>query len=319
VAAIALFGAAGTPASAASTAWLPVYASNFPDPTVLNNGGSYYGFATQTGKENIDQAVSADGIHWSASTVNAMPNLPSWGEDGAFVLGAGTNWAPSVAYNPTTKQFVMFTAVLDKKYSPAKHCISKAVSSTPAGPYVDSSSTPFLCQPAQGGTIDPDIYIDSRTGNAYLYVKNAGNAAGVPDHLWVQGLTASFTPAGSLKELLSIDQGWQGRTIEGPSMAVINGKYFLFYAGNSYASSKYAIGYATCSSAMGPCTDNPKNPLITSSGSMLGPGSPSFYTNEGGQQKMVFGAWYKTVGSIRAMYQASLALSNGQIVVTAQQ
>ena len=260
---------------AATNSWKPVYATNFADPTVLNYGGRYYGFATKT-RVNITSAVSSDGIHWARSSVNALPKLPKW--------GGGSTWAPSVAYDSNSKKFVMFYAVLDK----GKHCISKAVASSPAGPYADTSSAPFLCQPSLGGSNDPDIFIDSN-GKAYLYVKNAGDAGHTYDALWAQPLSASFTPQGSLTRLLKTDQSWQGRTIEGPGMVKIGGKYFLFYAGNGWNSSRYAIGYAICNSPTGPCHEGPKNPLIASKGSMLGPGSPAFYTDKG-KQKMVFAA-----------------------------
>src|SRR5581483_3563584 len=264
-----IFGAVGVyflVVSQAASTWNPVYSTNFADPWVLNYSGQYFGFATESGGNNITSAISADGLHWSKSPTDALPRLPSW-------ASGGQNWAPTVVYDPSTNNFVMFYAVLDNKLSPRRHCISRAVSSSPEGPYIDSSSGPFLCQASQGGSNDPGVFYDS-DGKAYLYVKNAGDAAGVTDSLWVQPLTSSMTATGSLTKLLTQDQSWQGRTIEGPGMVKLGGKYFLFYAGNSWSTSRYAIGYAVCNSPLGPCTEGPHNPVLATTGSMLGPGSP---------------------------------------------
>lgn len=310
--------AALAPGSAATTQpWHPVYTADFPDPTVLYHGGRYYAFATQTDERNVNGAVSTDGLHWRSTSADALPSLPGWVVPGTPVADDGKTWAPSVIYNPTTKRFVMFYAALDNDYSPPKHCIGKAVSRTAAGPYRDTSTTPFLCQPDLGGTIDPDVYINPNTGRAFLYVKNAGNAAGLPDYIWVQRLTATFAATGPLTRLLAVDQPWQGRTIEGPTMSKFRGHFFLLYAGNTYTTRRYAIGYATCRTPYGPCTDNPANPLIATSGTMRGPGSPAFFTTPRGVHKIVFAAWYRTVKSIRAMYQARLTMRNGRLRVAA--
>jgi hypothetical protein len=293
-------------ASQAATIWDPVYGTNFPDPTVLNYNGQYYGYSTSSGGINIPTAVSSDTVHWSGGP-NALPNLPVW--------ATGNPWAPSVTYDSSSKQFIMFYAIPDTQMS-NKRCIGKAVASSPTGPFIDSSSSAFLCQPSLGGSIDAAVFTDS-DGSNYLYVKNAGDSSGQADSLWVQPLTATFTPTGTLTQLLSTDQSWQGRTIEGPGMLKLGGKYFLFYAGNNYDSSSYAIGYAVCNSAVGPCTDGPNNPLIASQATMLGPGSPAFFTNNSGQVVMDFAAWYGSVGSERDMYEATITLSGSQPIATA--
>ena len=57
--------AAAPPAAAAN--WAPVHAGDFPDPSVLSWGGSYYGFATQnfaaSGQTiNVQVSTSIDGV-----------------------------------------------------------------------------------------------------------------------------------------------------------------------------------------------------------------------------------------------------------------
>jgi beta-xylosidase len=298
--------------------WRPVYRANFPDPTALYYAGRYYAFASQTDSAIITSAVSADGIHWKPSAVAAMPKVPSWVLRATPVADNGKTWAPSVTYDRTTQHFVMFYAALDDEYSPPEHCIGMAVSDRPAGPYRDHSTAPFLCQPSLGGTIDPNVYINPATGKAFLYVKNAGDWVDQPDAIWVQRLTFAFEPSGPLTQLLALDQPtWQGRTIEGPTMAKFDHTFFLLYAGNTYTTSRYAIGYAKCRTPYGPCFDDQRNPLIATTGSMRGPGSPAVYRTRYGRQKIVFAAWFRRVHSIRAMYEATISAPHGWLRVTA--
>ena len=66
VASVAL--AAAPPAGAAN--WAPVHAGDFPDPSILQWRGVYYGFATQNFAApsqtiNIQVSTSSNGVDWS--------------------------------------------------------------------------------------------------------------------------------------------------------------------------------------------------------------------------------------------------------------
>ena len=67
----------------------PVIAANFPDPSFINVGGTYYAFATNNGAQNIQVATSPDFAAWTVTGSDALPNLPSWSI-------AGNVWAPDV-------------------------------------------------------------------------------------------------------------------------------------------------------------------------------------------------------------------------------
>jgi len=58
-------------------------------------------------------------------------------------------------------------------------CLGRAVAASPAGPFIDRSSDPVVCQASLGGDIDPDVFRDSN-GRVYLLWKNDGNCCGVP-------------------------------------------------------------------------------------------------------------------------------------------
>ena len=97
--------------------------------------------------------------------------------------------------------------------------------------------------------------------------------------------------AGTPTALLTPTQSWQGGVVEGPDMLVSGGQYQLFYAGNNWQTSAYAIGVATCSGPLGPCTDDSNQPLVASDSTMSGPGGPSVFTDTQGNLWIAFAAW----------------------------
>ncbi len=271
---------------------------------VLHANGMYYAYSTQVGLLNVPVVTSTNGLQWSSSVGDAMPTLPSWA---AF----GATWAPTVAKN-ASGQYVMYYAALDT--ATRTECIGEADSGSPAGPFVDGNSGPVICDPANGGDIDPDIFVDPNTGQNYLIWKLNANVVGEPTSLWATTLSPNLTINGTPSHLLTDDQSWQAGNIEGPAMIEQDGTYYVFYSANDYDSADYAIGYATCTSPLGPCTDSVNNPVIVSSGAMAGPGGPSPYFGPTGLE-LGFSAWDGTVGygdgGYRAMYTASVTFQHG--------
>ena len=208
---------------------------------------------------------------------------------------------------------MFFTA---KDAASRAQCIGEAKSSSPAGPFLDGNSNPVICDPHEGGDIDPDIFTDAATGLNYLIWKVNGNVVGGSTSLWSVTMSPDFEITGTPRELLSDDQVWQAGDIEGPNMIEQNGTYYLFYGANAYFSPRYAIGYATCSSPLGPCFDSPNNPILVGSGGMSGPGGPSLFHGPSGWE-MAFSAWaggtalgYES-GGYSAMYTAAVTFEDG--------
>jgi hypothetical protein len=334
--------AAAPPAAADN--WAPVNSTDFPDPSVVyvpaagNQPAMYYGFATQNTTPsgptvNIQRAESADGIHWISMAGDALPSLGSWAV-------RGDTWAPSVAYDATDSDYVMYYTATEGS-APGYQCIGVATSSTPLGPYHDPNSAPVVCQDDTlgsptidngpfGGSIDPDIFFDPNSSNApFLLWKNDGNhIPGMSTMIWSIPLNSHLLPTGATPTQLlqAQSQGWQSNIIEGPDMVYEpatgggggGGSYDLFYSGGVFGASTYAIGWAKCSGPAGPCTDStPANPLFTTAPGVSGPGGPSVFTVPGpGQpsQAMAFAGWEgNTIGylncGVRPMYVATLSLN----------
>src|SRR4029077_1725148 len=105
---LSVFGSIGLAVSASpvSGKWAPVSPGDFPDPSILNDNGTYYAFATQNAAApsqtiDIQEATSTDGVTWTQLNSDALPNVGAWAKP-------GDTWAPSVEYDSTDNDFVMF-------------------------------------------------------------------------------------------------------------------------------------------------------------------------------------------------------------------
>lgn len=266
----------------------PVLATDFPDPFVLRDGTTYYAFATNVGARNVPVATSKDLATWT-QLPDALPVLPAWA-----LANASLTWAPSVLRRGDT--FVLYYTARSK--AAGFQCIGRAVAANPAGPYVDDSDEPFICQVTEPqalcGSIDPSPFV-AGNGDAYLLWKSDENATACRGdaRLWTQrlgidGLSLLDAPV----ELLKRDRSWEAPLVEGPSMVEIENRYYLFYSANWWESTNYGIGYATCTTPRGPCTKKTLDgPLVTSGGETLGPGGQEIFTDAEGKTWMAYHAW----------------------------
>ncbi len=255
-----------------------VYPGNFPDPSILVANGRYYAYSTQSAGENIQLISSSDLLHWSARR-DALPVLPSWAR-------TGYTWAPAVARNPTGG-YEMFYSALDSQLG--LMCIGRALSASPLGPFVDLSKQPYLCQSSLGGSIDPYVFSDH--GANYLIWKSDG-ANGKPQQLWSAQLDVNQDAlAGDPSLLLSATSSWEDGVIEGPAMMQSDGGLFLYFSGNHWSSSAYAIAVVGCNTPLGPCVESPTGPEVSTLSGLRGPGGPTFFVRPNGQVMMAFAGW----------------------------
>jgi beta-xylosidase len=314
--------------AAAPEPFVPVLRSDFPDPFVLPDGERFLAYSTNPagGGANVQTAISKDLLHWTifrdpnGKKHDALPVLPAWAK-------AGWTWAPEVI--KTEKGFVLYFTAKDKKTG--RQCIGAGTSADAAGPFVSDSPTPLVCQLELGGSIDPDAFRDE-DGSLYLYFKNDGNAVHKPASLYAQKLTPDgLGLVGQPVELLRskpLGKSWEQDVIEAPSMVKLGGTYVLFFSGGFFGwppdapLSPYAMGYATCASPMGPCTDRPEPILFSRSGAagcISGPGHQAVF-QVGNRLFLAYHAWSVTPGCrpldpIRWLYISPMAWRDGKPVI----
>lgn len=269
----------------------PVLRADFADPGILQVDDTYYAYATNAIGKNVQVASSSDLVAWK-QLPDAMPALASWAK-----LGGSFVWAPEVIQ--IGEKFVLYYTARDKASD--RQCIGVAVSDAPQGRFRDTNDAPFICQPDEGGSIDASPFLDGET--LYIYWKNDGNCCAKATYLYVQELAPDgLSLVGESTRLVRNDNAWEGNLVEAPTMVKHEDGYFLFFSANDYAGPKYAVGYATCESAVGPCQDAPENPIIVSRMKELplvvGPGHQDVFEVDG-ETWMMYHAWEVTSAGLR--------------------
>jgi hypothetical protein len=190
-------------------------------------------------------------------------------------------WAPAVL--AVDRHYLLY--VTTEEARSGLQCIALAESPTAAGPYVDDSSAPFLCQRSLGGSIDPTV-VRSAGGRLSLVWKNDGDCCGVPTRIWEQDLSSGgLRLVGAAHPLLSADQAWEHGNIEAPALMPASGQgWWLFFSGGDWRTPDYATGIAFCDTLHGPCRQALDRPFLASSADVhTPPGSRRSTTAPGGR------------------------------------
>lgn len=293
------------PASEESTA---VHPSDFPDPYIVRANGAYWAFSTQVGLTAIPTMRSPDLLSWEW-VGDALSGTPSWAT-------WGYHWAPSVLQRGST--YVLYYTT--RHAATGLQCISRAASVLPQGPYIDDSDGPLVCQTRRGGSIDPSPFVDT-DGRAYLLWKSEGTLAGEPTRIWVRPLSDDgmrLVGAGPV-QLLERRLPWEFPIIEGPSMAVVDGRYHLLYSANRWETARYGVGHAVCDSVVGPCRRSVEGPVLGSRPGEAGPGGQEFLRLPSGDLVLVHHAWEPDAvgypGGARRLRLTSLQVEGDRLTV----
>jgi beta-xylosidase len=159
------------------------------------------------------------------------------------------------------------------------------------------------------GMIDATFFKDT-AGVPYLVWKADGNAVGQPTPIYGQQLAADgLSLVGTRSTLMSNNLAWEGGVVEAPWVVARGGYYYLFYSGNAYYNSTYAVGVARATSPLGPYTKL-ASPILKTGGGWVGPGHNSVVTGPGGDTYMVYHAW-NSAHTARVMLVDAITWPNG--------
>lgn len=227
----------------------PVLNKDFPDPTVIKVGNTYYAYATQSSLNgsmwNIQVASSTDLQHWKISS-NALPEKPVWAKT------TQDFWAPHVLYDQQVKKYVLFYSAESDDTAIGK-CLAVAFADQPLGPFTDKG-TPLLCGPGFVN-IDPMAFIDPKTGKKLLYWGSGFESIRVQE---MSDDWKSFKQGTVAKPVLFPGKERNyNRLIEGAWLDFEDDKYFVYYSGDNCCGDKanYAVMIARA--------DNPSGPFVT--------------------------------------------------------
>ncbi len=288
-----------------------------PDPDVVRFGNTYYAYTTGTTWGNhigVLRSASADhgyqtvtGGQFGSSAFPANQSVP-WQVN-------NTQHAPGV-FQPTPGHYVMYYDAQTVSGHAGRYCLSVATASNPAGPFVDHTTSPWMCRDTDCGAIDPSPLVAG--GRAWLYFKTYDDACNSTQPAQIFGVELSGdglrqvgTPAPVLSQR-NLSSPFE--TVESPQMLQAGGAFMLVFSRGQWNSSGYRTAYAVCSSALGPCFEG--GTILTSYGRVLGPGGATIFADSGGQPWLGFQGWngapgcstYNGTSCARKLYVAALQL-----------
>ncbi|CAN5561470.1 hypothetical protein BH11MYX1_BH11MYX1_45580 [soil metagenome] len=250
---------------------------NCPDPGVLHEGSTYYLSCTSGGAAAAFPIYTSTDLATWTRVGHIFPSgmRPTW--------ASGDFWAPEV--HKVGSHYVAYYSARNK--SDGKLSIGAASADSPLGPFTDLGAP--LIHDANMGLIDVSEF-NTGAGAAYVLWKEDGNAVGRPTPIHIQPLTTNgLALEGTRSTLITNDKAWEGAVTEGPFMVEHDGMFYLFYSGNSYANSTYAVGVARGATPTGPMT-KPGAPIVVTNGAWVGPGHCSV-VDAGDQTALVYHAW----------------------------
>ena len=247
------------------------------DPFILRHGEKYYLYATSA-KDGFRCYESDDLTDWKDAGYCYRDS--AWGED-CF-------WAPEV-YGRNGKFYMLYTARWKKNHSLR---IGLAVSDDPKRPFRDVKAGPLF--DLGYAAIDATLFLDD-DGREYLYfVRDSseniidGIHTSVIYGAEIDSLDFSFrsepvkisAPDCPLERPPECEWCWN----EGPALWKHNGRYYLNYSINGYASPDYCVGCAEADSPLGPFVKYRHNPILRRGEvDFSGPGHNAFFTDKNGK------------------------------------
>ena len=271
------------------------------DPAILCEKNTFYMYATNNGCKDFRCFTSKDGVNFIDSGV-VLANEDSFGTD--------RFWAPEI-YKYKNNYYLFYSAGANDGLM---H-VQVAISNSPLGPFKDIKKEPLI-NFKDKSTIDAHLFIDDderkylfysldcstnvinniHTSQIYACEINDTFDEVISDHIFIS------TPSRE-REFYSGDS-W--RWNEGPNVLKHNGKYYLTYSTNLYASREYCVGCYISDNILGPYKLMKDEPILNYiENEISGPGHNFFFKDFNGKLKVAFHIhtdYEKPSGNRRACY-----------------
>jgi xylan 1,4-beta-xylosidase len=227
-----------------------VMPGDYPDPSVVKIGDSYFASATSSNwAPAFPLLESKDLFNWDLK--NYIFNaLPAWA-DYYF-------WAPEIS-SDNGRVYVYYSA----HKRGGNLCVGIASADSIGGKFKDHG--PIMCE--EVGSIDAFPMRDENE-KLYLIWKRDGNSVNQPTPILAKQLNEARTQTvGKEIELFRNDAAWEGNLVEGVSMIRHNGFFYAFYSASGCCgrACTYGIGIARAKNLLGPWEKFSGNPILTNS------------------------------------------------------
>ena len=252
----------------------PIVDGFYADPSVVQDDGKFYIYATKDpwGKDDLAVLASADFRDWELKSIN-WPTKEACTSD---TSNGSMVWAPSVIKAKNGK-FYMYVSVGSEIWA--------GVADAPLGPWKNAKSdnSPLIKGDLfpEYHMIDAEAFIDD-DGQAYLYWGSGLNW--VNGHCFVVKLKDDMiTFDGEIKDVTPANY------FEAPIMVKRDGVYYLMYSDGKVIEDTYKVRYATGDNPYGPFTEAANSPILSTETDSI-TYSPGHHTvfNKNGQDYIVY-------------------------------
>lgn len=268
------------------------------DPDVLVHDGVYYLYGTSAA-DGFKGWKSRDLVNWEELGYVFQRSETSWGRD--------LFWAPCVIERDGAF-YLFYNARGPITAERQSHRICVARAESPEGPFIDIAAPLFDIGKA---TIDAHAFIDE-DGEAYLYyVRDVSESP--QSQVFVTRLAPDFKSVrGQSVRCIAPSEEWEGdKWNEAPFVFRHNDTYVMTYSARGFFDPRYAVGYATARSPMGPWKKAANNPILKRTEHVSGPGHSSVAPSPDGSELFLV---YHVHKSLKGGHERELAID--RLVVT---
>jgi arabinoxylan arabinofuranohydrolase len=231
----------------------PLLPGYYADPTILQDNGTFYIYATSDMPNWND--ITKLAVWSSKDFVNWKCNYLNWPTKEQCVSNTGTAsgvWAPSVIRSPNGK-FYMYVTVGQE--------IWVGVADSPTGPWKNAKAdnTPLVRHKEYYyvETIDAECFIDD-DGQAYLYWGSSDSGRDIEGRCLGVKLNPDMTSFAEMPKDVT-----PPHYFEAPYMFKKECKYYFSYSWGKTWDETYQIRYATGPTPYGPWTEGMVRPILS--------------------------------------------------------
>lgn len=217
----------------------PVIEGWYADPEAVIFDKQYWIFATYSAP--YDEQVFMDTF--------SSPDLVTWTRHHRIIDTNAIKWARRAMWAPAIVEkdakYYLFFAANDIQSDKESGGIGVAVAESPAGPYRDHLGKPLISQfHNRAQPIDQYVFKD-KDGQYYIIY-------GGWRHCNVAKLTDDFTKVVPLPNGTLFKEITPEKYVEGPTMFLKDGRYYLMWSEGGWTGPDYSVAYAIGGSPLGP-------------------------------------------------------------------
>jgi beta-xylosidase len=217
----------------------PVLDGWYADPEAVIFGDTYWIFPTYSAP--YDEQVFFDAF--------SSPDLVNWTKHPRVLEKSAIKWARRAMWAPSVVEkggrYFFFFGANDIQNDREHGGIGVAVADKPEGPYTDYLGKPLIDKFHNGAQPIDQYCFRDQDGTHYLFY-------GGWRHCNVAKLNADFTGFEPLPDGSVFKEITPERYVEGPTMFIKDGRYYLMWSEGGWTGPNYSVAYAIGDSPLGP-------------------------------------------------------------------